>query len=73
MDNYATEFYTPMISDWDNFENWEKNGSITTTERANKAWKTLLKEYKQPKLDPSVNEALIAFVEKRKEEINNSL
>jgi len=32
----------------------------------------LLKEYKQPKLDPSVNEALIAFVEKRKEEINNA-
>jgi trimethylamine--corrinoid protein Co-methyltransferase len=71
LDHYATEFYTPMISDWNNFENWEKNGSITTTQRANKAWKTLLKEYQQPKLDPSVNEALIAFVEKRKEEIIN--
>ena len=66
------EFYTPMISDWDNFENWEKNGSITTLERANKTWKTLLKQYEQPTLDPSINEALIAFVVKRKEEINNS-
>ena len=72
MSSYATEFYTPMISDWNNFDNWEKNGSVTTIERANKAWKTLLKEYKQPKLDPSINEALIAFVEKRKEEINNA-
>ena len=71
LDHYATEFYTPMISDWNNFENWEKNGSITTTQRANKAWKALLKEYQQPKLDPAVNEALIAFVEKRKEEITN--
>ena len=71
LDHYATEFYTPMISDWNNFENWEKNGSITTIQRANKAWKTLLKEYQQPKLDPSVNEALITFVEKRKEEIIN--
>ena len=72
MSSYSTEFYTPMISDWNNFDNWEKNGSVTTIERANKAWKTLLKEYKQPKLDPSINEALIAFVEKRKEEINNA-
>ena len=72
MKHYSTEFYTPMISDWENFENWEKNGSITTLERANKTWKTLLKQYEQPTLDPSINEALIAFVVKRKEEINNS-
>ncbi|MDP6920250.1 MAG: trimethylamine methyltransferase family protein, partial [Arenicellales bacterium] len=70
--HYSTEFYTPMISDWENFENWEKNGSITTLERANKTWKSLLKQYEQPALDPSINEALTAFVVKRKEEINNS-
>jgi trimethylamine--corrinoid protein Co-methyltransferase len=61
-----------MISDWENFENWEKNGSITTLERDHKTWKIFVEAYEQPTLDPSVNEALIAFVAKRKEEINNS-
>ncbi len=69
LDRYETAFYSPMLSDWRNFETWEEAGSIDTTRRANAIWKRLLSDYEQPPLDDAVEEALVAYVEKRKEEI----
>ncbi|MGO1119937.1 trimethylamine methyltransferase family protein [Rhodovibrionaceae bacterium A322] len=67
---YQTAFYKPLVSDWDNFENWRDKGSVDTAQRANKLWKQLLKDYQQPPLDPAIDESLQAFVAKRKEEIS---
>jgi len=67
LQRYETAFYTPLLSDWRNFKAWEEAGSRTATERANTLWKRLLEEYEQPPLDPAIDEALAAYVEKRKE------
>lgn len=66
---FENAFYEPMLSDWRNFETWSESGARTGTERANAIWKELLRTYEQPPLDPAVDEALEAYVARRKEEI----
>ncbi|WP_223475473.1 trimethylamine methyltransferase family protein [Oricola indica] len=67
-DRYETAFYSPFLSDWSNFENWEDRGAVTTVERANKVCKQILAEYEEPPIDEGIREELEAFVEKRKRE-----
>jgi trimethylamine--corrinoid protein Co-methyltransferase len=69
LERYETAFYEPMLSDWRNFETWQADGSRTATERANGIWKRLLAEAVRPALDPSIVEAIDAFVTRRKREI----
>ena len=69
MARYQTAFYQPLVSDWSNFGTWTENGALTATQRANQIWKELLKIYEKPPMDPAVDEALQAYVAKRKEEI----
>jgi trimethylamine--corrinoid protein Co-methyltransferase len=69
MARYETAFYQPLISDWQNYENWEIAGGLTATQRATKIWQTALERYEAPPLDPAVKEALDAFVARRKEEL----
>ncbi len=70
MERYQTAFYAPLVSNWDNHETWLEGGAVTTDQRANQIWKQLLAEYEQPPLDPSVDEALQAYVTRRKAEID---
>ena len=65
MQRYETEHYRPMLSDWRNFETWRDAGSMTAVQRTNKIWKPLLIDYKEPKLDPEIEEALSSYVDKR--------
>ena len=65
---YETAFYSPFLSDWSNFENWQDRGSVQTPERANRIFKQILAEFEAPALDPAIAEELAAFVAKRKEE-----
>ncbi len=69
LERYETAFYTPIVSDWRNFETWQADGARTATERANVIWKRLLAEAVPPALDPAIAEALDAFVARRKREI----
>jgi trimethylamine--corrinoid protein Co-methyltransferase len=69
LERFETAFYTPMLSDWRNFETWQADGERTATERANGIWKRLLAEAVPPPLDPAILEALDAFVTRRKREI----
>ena len=68
---YATAFYSPLVSDWQNNENWEASGSLTATERATQVWQDVLKAYEPPPLDKSIKEEIEAYVAKRKEEIGS--
>ena len=63
---YETAFYSPIMSNRQNFEAWEEAGSIDAGTRANSIWKQLLQEYEQPALDPAIDEALVAYADKRK-------
>ena len=72
MERYASAFYTPLLSDWSNFESWLEAGSVNTEQRANRIWKQLLREYEQPPIDAAVDEALRDYVARRKREIGNA-
>jgi trimethylamine--corrinoid protein Co-methyltransferase len=62
---YKTAFYSPVISDWRNFETWAEAGSPTAVEKANRVWKDRLAGYEEPALDPAIREELNEFVERR--------
>jgi trimethylamine--corrinoid protein Co-methyltransferase len=65
---YETAFYTPMLSDWRNFETWREAGGLTAAQRANAIWKQILAEYIPPAIDPGIDEALREYVTRRREE-----
>ena len=68
---YETAFYRPLVSNWQNYENWELAGAQNATQRATAIWQKALEIYQPPALDPGVAEALDAFVARRKEELRN--
>ncbi len=65
MTRYEKAFYSPLVSDWRNFETWADDGAIDAAHRANRIWKQLLAEYEQPPLDPAIDEQLTEFVDRR--------
>jgi trimethylamine--corrinoid protein Co-methyltransferase len=69
LERFETAFYSPLLSDWRNFETWQESGSLDGTRRAHGIWKELLRSYEEPPMDPGVREALGAYVARRKEEI----
>ena len=71
LERYESAFYTPIVSNRQNFEAWQEDGSIDSGMRANMIWKQLLQEYEQPALDPAIDEALIDYVTRRKLEIES--
>ncbi len=68
-ERYSTEFYASMLADRQNFEVWQQNGALDTAQRANKIWKQLLEEYEAPPIDPTIQQALLEFVERREREL----
>jgi trimethylamine--corrinoid protein Co-methyltransferase len=66
LERYESAFYTPLLSNRQNFEAWKEAGSIDIAVRANTMWKQLLAEYEQPPLDPAIDDALDEYVIKRK-------
>jgi trimethylamine--corrinoid protein Co-methyltransferase len=70
LERYESAFYTPILSCRQNFESWQESGSIDITVRANALWKKMLQEYEQPPLDPSIDDALVDYVSRRKQTIS---
>ena len=69
MANYETAYYEALLSDSNNVEQWEEEGSKDTAQRAYERWNQLLKEYEAPPLDAAKDEELQEYVAKRKAEI----
>ncbi len=65
---YESAFYSPLLSDWRNFESWQEDGSKSATERAHAIYKAFLAGYEPPPLDPAVRDELEDFVARRKQE-----
>ncbi len=65
--NFETAFYRSTIADNNSFEQWEAEGSKDTAQRANALWKRMLAEYEAPGIDASIDEALVAFITKKKD------
>ncbi len=64
--NFESAFYRSPIADNNSFEQWEAEGSKDMAQRANALWKKMLAEYEPPALDPAVDEALCAYMDRRK-------
>ncbi len=64
-DRYRTAFFSPMVSDWRNFESWEEAGSPTADQKAATLYKQLLTEYEAPDFEPDRLAAVNEFVERR--------
>ncbi len=71
LSRYETAFYQPLLSNWQNYENWELAGAHDATQRATAIWQKALDIYEAPPLDPAIAEALTAFVARRKEELKD--
>ena len=71
-ENFKTAFYRSNIADNNSFEQWEMEGAMDTTARANKIWKQMLNDYEAPPLDPGTDEALLEFIAKRKNSFEDS-
>ncbi len=69
MQRYKTAFYEPFLSDWQNNQNWQEAGAKDATMRATEIWQRALDEYEQPPIDPAVQEALEAYITRRKQEL----
>ena len=64
--NFESAFYRSTVADNNSFEQWQEDGSLDTTQRAHRIWKKLLEEYTAPPLDEATDEALLAFIGRRK-------
>ncbi len=65
---YQDAFYLPLLSDRQNFDNWQQNGAEEAATRAHRVAKQLLQAYETPPMDESIREGLTSFIEKRKQE-----
>ncbi len=65
--NFLSAFYRSGSSDNNSFEQWLSEGGLDAAQRANRQWKKLLDDYREPDLDPAIDEALQAFIARRKE------
>ncbi len=71
--NFKTAFYNSPIMDNNSFEQWQSEGSKDLAQRANERYKKMLAEYQMPEMDPAIDEALKAFIEKRKAEMPDAI
>ena len=70
--NFQNAFYRSETADNSSFEQWEVDGALDTAQRANARWKKILAEYEEPALDPAVDEALLAWMQQRKDAFPDS-
>lgn len=68
LERYETAFYAPIVSDWNNFENWQDRGSKNATQRAYEISRQLLKDYQIPPIDEARTDAVNDFIARRKSE-----
>jgi trimethylamine--corrinoid protein Co-methyltransferase len=71
LERYEHAFYQPLVSNWQNYENWQLSGGKDATQRATEIWKQALAEYEAPPLEQSIREALLEYAQRRRAEIGS--
>lgn len=69
MRNYQTAFHDTALSNSENVESWEEQGSKDMRRRAFERWTGLLERYQPPPIDAAMDEALRDYVARRKSEL----
>ena len=67
--NFETAFAVSDIANNDSYEQWSEEGSLDAAQRANIIWKKMLNDYEPPPLDEAIDEAMLDFIAKRKDEL----
>ncbi len=65
LERYQTAFYSPIVSDWRNFETWSEDGARDTAYRAHVIFKQVLADYQPPAIDDAIRDEIDAFVARR--------
>ena len=68
LERYETAFYSPLVSNWQNYESWAESGSRTAEHRAADVVRRVLGDYQRPPLDDAIAAELSDFVERRRRE-----
>ena len=71
MKNFKTANYASQLADTNSYEQWVEDGAENAEQRANRSWKRMLSRYQAPAIAPGVDEALRAFVERRKRSVED--
>ena len=64
--NFESAFYRSPVADNNSFEQWDSEGRLDHSQRANKIWKRMLAEYEAPAIDPGTDEALRDYIDRKK-------
>ena len=66
---FETAFYAPKLLDNTSFEQWTADGALDANQRALRRAGEMLRSYELPPMDEAVDEALLAYIAKREEEL----
>ncbi len=69
MQHYRNANYRADLCDASPFEQWSEAGCKDMQQRAYDRWKQLLREYQAPPIDPSIDEALLDFIARKKDSV----
>jgi len=64
--HYETAYWDSGLNDDLTYETWSENGSIDSAQRANQRWKAILSGFEAPAMDAATDDALKAFVARKK-------
>jgi trimethylamine--corrinoid protein Co-methyltransferase len=67
--NFERAFFIPKLFDNNSIEQWNADGAKHIKQRALEHARRLLAEYQEPKLDPTKDEELRAYIDRRSREI----
>ena len=67
--HFESAFGLSEVSNNDSFEQWQEEGGLDTAERAQVLWRKKLESYQAPALDEGIDEALLDFMARRREEL----
>jgi trimethylamine--corrinoid protein Co-methyltransferase len=73
LERFRTCFWRPTVASTENFERWERNGSLDHAARAARKVDELLATYERPPLDEAIEEELVEFVERRAAELGDEI
>lgn len=65
--NFKDAFWRTKVLDYRPYETWAEDGEKDTMILASERVKKMINDYQQPAIDPAIDEALLAYMAKRKE------
>jgi trimethylamine--corrinoid protein Co-methyltransferase len=71
--NFASAFHQSGIADYNSYEQWSLEGSLTAEQRANGVWKRMLADYEDPGIDAAADEAMRDFIRTRKDSLTDAV